>query len=198
MKFETARIHFLSDVSGLLSSRNFATEATSRNDFSFLLSLDVVFQWLTIYIVDGNLLDRIRRLSSDWVVGLVAFPFSPTENRNRVVQPTYVRVNTRQWISSHDLLASILFHVQYSTRTIFEHRILLISASNYKYAVSYIFLWWFVWKLTSSLEGSSNYPFWGLVPVNRKSGCHFRNNKDFFRLCHTSILRQIFGDRKLK
>ena len=48
MKFETARIHFLSDVSGLLSSRNFATEATSRNDFSFLLSLDMVFQWLTI------------------------------------------------------------------------------------------------------------------------------------------------------
>ena len=158
----------------------------------------MVFQWLTICIVDTNLLDRIRTLSSDWVVGLVAFPFSPTENRNRVVQPTYVRVNTRQWISSHDLLASILFHVQYSTRTIFEHRILLISGSNYKYAVSYIFLWWFVWKLTSSLEGSSNYPFWGLVPVNRKSGCHFRNNKDFFRLCHTSILRQILGDRKLR
>ena len=44
MKFETVRIHFLSDVSGLLSSRNFATEATSRNDLSFLLSLDMVFQ----------------------------------------------------------------------------------------------------------------------------------------------------------
>ena len=154
----------------------------------------MVFQWLTICIVDKNLPDRIRRLSSDWVVGLVAFPFSPTENRNGVVQPTNMRVNTRQWISSHDLLASILFHVQYSTRTIFEHRILLISASNYKYAVSYIFLWWFVWKLTSSLEGSSNYPFWGLVPVNRKSGCHFRNNKDLFRLCHTSILRASWAD----
>ena len=119
MKFETARIHFLSDVSGLLSSRNFATEATSRNDFSFLLSLDMVFQWLTIYIVDGNLLDRIRRLSSDWVVGLLALPFSPTENRNRVVQPTNVRVNTRLRISSHDLFASILFQVQYSTRTVY-------------------------------------------------------------------------------
>ena len=35
MKFETVRIHFLSDVSGLLSSRNFATEATSRNDFYY-------------------------------------------------------------------------------------------------------------------------------------------------------------------
>ena len=127
MKFETVRIHFLSDVSGLLSCRNFATVATSRNDFFSLLSLDMVFQWPTICIVDGNLLDRIRRLSSDWVVGLVAFPFSLTQNRNRVVQPTNVRVNTRQWISSHDLLASILFHVQYSTRTIFEHLIYLFQ-----------------------------------------------------------------------
>ena len=119
MKFETVRIHFLSDVSGLLSSRNFATVATSRNDFSSVLSLDMVFQWLTICIVDGNLLDRIRRLSSDWVVGLLALPFSPTENRNRVVQPTNVRVNTRLRISSHDLFASILFQVQYSTRTVY-------------------------------------------------------------------------------
>ena len=37
MKFETVRIHFLSDVFGLLSSRNFATMATWRNDFSSLL-----------------------------------------------------------------------------------------------------------------------------------------------------------------
>ena len=36
MKFETVRIHFLSDVSGLLSSRNFATKATSRNDFYYI------------------------------------------------------------------------------------------------------------------------------------------------------------------
>ena len=86
---------------------------------SSLLSLDMVFHWLTICIVDANLLDRIRRLSSDWAVGLVAFPFSPTENRNGVVQPPKVRVNTRQWISSHDLLASILFHVQYSSRTVY-------------------------------------------------------------------------------
>ena len=194
MKFETARIHFLSDVSGLLSSRNFATEATSRNDFSFLLSLDMVFHWLTICIVDGNLLDRIRMLSSNWVVGLVAFPFSPTENRNRVVQPTHATVKFKpRSLSIYTVSRSIL-----NTHRIFEHLILLISGSNYKYAVSYIFLWWYVWKLTSSLEGSSNYPFWGLVPVNRKSGCHFRNNKDFFRLCQTSILRQIFGDRKLR
>ena len=33
--FETVRIRFLSDVSGLLSFRNFATMATWRNDFSF-------------------------------------------------------------------------------------------------------------------------------------------------------------------
>ena len=38
MKFETARIHFLSDVFGLLLSWNFATMATWRNDFSSLLS----------------------------------------------------------------------------------------------------------------------------------------------------------------
>ena len=81
-----------------------------------LLSLDMVFHWLTICIVDANLLDRIRRLSLDWVVGLVASPFSPTENRNGVVQPTNVRVNTRQWISSHDLLASILFQFTFNTQ----------------------------------------------------------------------------------
>ena len=36
MKFETVRIPFLSDVSDVLSSKNFATMATSR-DFSLLL-----------------------------------------------------------------------------------------------------------------------------------------------------------------
>jgi len=39
MKFETVRIHFLSDVFGLLSSRNFATMATRRDDFSYLFGL---------------------------------------------------------------------------------------------------------------------------------------------------------------
>ena len=34
MKLETVRIHLLNDVFGLLSSRNFATMATWRNDFS--------------------------------------------------------------------------------------------------------------------------------------------------------------------
>ena len=38
MKFETVRIHLLNDVFGLLSSRNVATMATWRNDFSFLIS----------------------------------------------------------------------------------------------------------------------------------------------------------------
>ena len=37
MKFEAVRIHFLSDVFGLLSSKNVATMATWRNDFSSLL-----------------------------------------------------------------------------------------------------------------------------------------------------------------
>ena len=37
MRLETVRIHFLSDVFGLLSSRNFATMATWRDDFSSLL-----------------------------------------------------------------------------------------------------------------------------------------------------------------
>ena len=40
MKFETVRIHFLSDVFGLLSSRNFATMATWRNDLSSLLYIE--------------------------------------------------------------------------------------------------------------------------------------------------------------
>ena len=34
MKFESVRIHFLSDVFGLMLSRNFATMATWRYDFS--------------------------------------------------------------------------------------------------------------------------------------------------------------------
>ena len=36
IKFETVQIHFLSNVFGVLSSRNFATMATWRNDFSSL------------------------------------------------------------------------------------------------------------------------------------------------------------------
>ena len=36
MKFETVQLHFLSDVFGLVWSRNFATMATWRNDFSSL------------------------------------------------------------------------------------------------------------------------------------------------------------------
>ena len=38
MKFETVWIQFLADVFSLLSSRNFATMATWREDFSYLLS----------------------------------------------------------------------------------------------------------------------------------------------------------------
>ena len=36
MKFKTVQIHFLSDIFSLLSSRNFATKATWRDDFSSL------------------------------------------------------------------------------------------------------------------------------------------------------------------
>ena len=39
MKSETVRFHFLSDVFGLLSSRNFATMVTWRNDFSSIMYL---------------------------------------------------------------------------------------------------------------------------------------------------------------
>ena len=38
MKFETVRIHFLSDIFGLLSSQNSATMTTWRNDFSLFHS----------------------------------------------------------------------------------------------------------------------------------------------------------------
>ena len=37
MKFEAVRIHFLSEVFGFLSSKNFATMTTWRNDLSSLL-----------------------------------------------------------------------------------------------------------------------------------------------------------------
>ena len=47
MKFETVRIHFLSDVFGLLSSKNFATMTTWRNDFSFSL-IPSDLSWLVI------------------------------------------------------------------------------------------------------------------------------------------------------
>ena len=42
MNFETAWIHYLSGVFGLLSSRNFTTMVTWRNDFS--LSYYVLFK----------------------------------------------------------------------------------------------------------------------------------------------------------
>ena len=38
MKFEAVQIHFLSDIFGFLSSKNFATMAMWHNDFSSLLS----------------------------------------------------------------------------------------------------------------------------------------------------------------
>ena len=44
LKFETVRIHFLSDVFGLWSSGNFATMATRRNDLSSLLSWRLVWK----------------------------------------------------------------------------------------------------------------------------------------------------------
>jgi len=42
MKFEAVRIHFLSDVLGLLSSKNFATMEKWRNDFSSLSATKLV------------------------------------------------------------------------------------------------------------------------------------------------------------
>ena len=38
MKFEAVLIYFLSDIFGLLSSRNFAAMAVWRNDFSSLIT----------------------------------------------------------------------------------------------------------------------------------------------------------------
>ena len=43
MKFETLRMHFISDVFGLFSSRNFATMATWRTDVSLLGRFRVTF-----------------------------------------------------------------------------------------------------------------------------------------------------------
>ena len=51
MKFESVRIHLLSDVFGLLSSRKFATMATWRNDFSPLLSQDKISSRLLKIII---------------------------------------------------------------------------------------------------------------------------------------------------
>ena len=42
MKFETVQLHFLSDVFGLVSSRNFATMATWRNKFPSLLANTII------------------------------------------------------------------------------------------------------------------------------------------------------------
>ena len=42
MKFEAVQVHFLSDVSGLFSSKNFATMAMWLNEFSSLLRTVVV------------------------------------------------------------------------------------------------------------------------------------------------------------
>ena len=42
MKFETVQLHFLSDVFGLVWSRNFATMVTWRNNFSSLLANTII------------------------------------------------------------------------------------------------------------------------------------------------------------
>ena len=56
MKFETVRIHLLNDVFGLLSSRNFTTMATWRNDFSFLYNILVTL--LNVLICTSDTVSR--------------------------------------------------------------------------------------------------------------------------------------------
>ena len=56
MKFETVRIHLLNDVFGLLSSRNFTTMATWRNDFSFLYNILVTL--LNVLICTSDTVGR--------------------------------------------------------------------------------------------------------------------------------------------
>ena len=58
MKFEAVRIHFLSDVFGLLSSKNFATMTTWRNDFS-LYSVHIQILHLSSYISSKNHLNEV-------------------------------------------------------------------------------------------------------------------------------------------
>ena len=53
-KFETVGVHILSDVFGLLSSRNFATMATWRNDFSSLFYKG--FLWNRIFQNDLSII----------------------------------------------------------------------------------------------------------------------------------------------
>ena len=50
MKFETVQIHYLSNVFGLLSSRNFATMAMWRNGSSSLLPLETILSWVSFFI----------------------------------------------------------------------------------------------------------------------------------------------------
>ena len=57
MKFEAAQMHFLSDLCGLLSFRNFATMATWRDDLSSILSSVAAKFFLKI----GCLLSCTRR-----------------------------------------------------------------------------------------------------------------------------------------
>ena len=59
MKFETVRgIHFLRDVFALLSSRNFATMATWRNDFSSLLAEKKRQSWIFVNIIRLFIINR--------------------------------------------------------------------------------------------------------------------------------------------
>ena len=51
MKFETVRIHFLSDVFGLWSFKIFATMATWRNNFSLLIDEYIVIVITIVTIV---------------------------------------------------------------------------------------------------------------------------------------------------
>ena len=50
IKFEAVRIHFLSDVFGLLWSKIFAAMATTRNDFSSLLYLNEIHDFIGVNV----------------------------------------------------------------------------------------------------------------------------------------------------
>jgi len=72
MNFKTVRTYFLSDVFGLLSSRNFATVATSRSDFSSLLAVN--FNSCTItkhFTLQIRIIQRVIKLHNCFHLSLL-------------------------------------------------------------------------------------------------------------------------------
>ena len=125
MKFVTVRIHFLSDAFGLLSSRNFATMATWRNDFSLWINVmkaieteyDCVFwklvsltvfqsSFLWVFITFDLMFGKRICLtpSSGFHKWFLLFQITTILLKSKEIRQTYTtKIKTRDWYLKNEL-----------------------------------------------------------------------------------------------